>query len=129
MTEERRQTPFGIANLAGLLAGLWVLLAFIRPESTFHLAPILVGVGFPLGHRLRIKGPLTAGQAIATGIGSAINLAIAIGILAWADKLRGPSLLSFGGAITEAVVFGAVSAVVGAVFAALPVRLPDDETS
>ncbi|MDH3426679.1 MAG: hypothetical protein OEM22_08440 [Acidimicrobiia bacterium] len=129
MTPERRKTPFGIANLAGLLAGLWVVLAFIRPESTFHLAPILVGVGFPLGHRLRIRQPLTAGQAIATGIGSAINLAIAIGILTWADKLRGPSLLSFGGAITEAVVFGAVSAVVGAVFAALPVRLPDDETS
>ena len=129
VAEEKRKASFGIANLAGLLAGLWVVLAFLRPESTFHLAPILVGFAFPLGHRLRVKRPLTAGQAMAAGIGSLINLGVAIGILTWADKLQGPTLLPFGGAVTEAVVFGAVAAVLGAIFAALPIRLPDDETS
>ena len=127
MTDGKTKTPFGIANLAGLLAGLWVVLAFLRPESTFHLAPILVGFAFPLGHRLRMRQPLAAGQAVASWVGSAINLTVAIGLLTLADKLQGPSLLSFGGAVTEAVVFGAVAAVAGAMFASLPIRLPADE--
>lgn len=127
MTEDDAKPPFAVANLSGLLAGLWVVLAFLRPEDTFHLAPILVGFTFPLAHRLRVQQRLTPIQSVFTAVGAALNLGVAIGILTLTDKLRGPSLLPFGGAITEAVVFGAVAAVVGAVFVALPIKLPGEE--
>ncbi len=126
MERKRRRVPFGIANLSGLLAAVWVVLAWLRPEDTFHLAPALVAVAFPVGHRLRVRKPLLPAQALATCIGAAINVAVPTGILAWADRLRGPSLLPTGGAVLEAVVFGAVGAVLAAVVVALPVRLPGD---
>ena len=117
---------FGIANLSGLLAALWVVLAWLNPDLTYHLAPVLVAVSFPVGHRLRIKEPLNAVQAAATFVGAALNVGVATGILAWADKLRGPSLLPTGGAVLEAVVFGGAAALIAATSVALPVRLPTD---
>ena len=123
MTGERK-TPFGIANLSGLLAALWVVLAWINPDTTYHLAPVLVAASFPIGHRLRVGHHLNPVQAVATFVGAGLNVGVATGILAWADKLRGPSLLSSGGAVMEAVIFGAVAAAVVAVLVALPVRLP-----
>lgn len=117
---------FGIANLSGLLAALWVVLAWLNPDLTYHLAPILVAGSFPVGHRLRVNEPLSAVQAAATFVGAALNVGVAIGILAWADKLRGPSLLPIGGAVFEAVVFGAAAALITAIAVALPVRLPTD---
>ena len=119
---------FGIANLSGLLAALWVVLAWLNPDLTYHLAPIFVAGAFPIGHRLRVKAPLNPVQALATFVGSALNVGIATGILAWADKLRGPSLLPTGGAVLEAVVFGAVTAAAAGVIVALPVKLPSDKS-
>jgi hypothetical protein len=124
--ETKRKPSFGIANLSGLLAALWVLLAWINQDTTYHVAPLLVAAAFPIGHRLRIAGPLRRAQSAATLVGAALNVGVAIGILAWADKLQGPSLLPTGGAVLESVVFGALGAVVAAAAVALPVRLPGD---
>lgn len=121
-----RRSPLGIANLSGLLAGLWVLLAWFNPDLTYHLAPILVAAAFPIGHRLRVAQPLNPVQAVATFVGAGLNVGVAAGILAWADRLRGPSLLPAGGAVLEAVVFGAAAALIAASVVALPIRLPGD---
>lgn len=122
MTERR----FNPTYLSGVAGGAWVALAFFRPELTFHVAPVLVGGLFPIGHRLRVGRPLTAQQATATFVGGMLNVAIATGLLAWFDKLRGPSLLPFGGAAVEALVLGAAAAAIVAVAVAARVRLPSD---
>ena len=121
-----RKLPFGVANLSGLLAGLWVLLAWLNPDLTYHLAPILVAGAFPIGHRLRVAAPLNPVQAFATFVGSCLNVGVAAGILAWADRLRGPSLLPSGGAVLEAFIFGAAAGSIAALIAASPLRLPGD---
>ncbi|MEE8332185.1 MAG: hypothetical protein V3R84_10490 [Acidimicrobiia bacterium] len=123
--EKSSKTPFGIANLSGLLAALWVVLAWLNPDLTYHLAPILVAGAFPIGHRARVSQPLNPVQAFATFVGASLNVGVATGILAWADKLRGPSLLPTGGAVMEAVIFGALAAAAMAVVAALPLRFLD----
>ena len=69
MADDRRP-PFGIANLSGLLAAMWVILAWINPELTYHLAPPLVAGSFPIGHRLRVSQPLNGVQAFATFVGA-----------------------------------------------------------
>ena len=100
-------TAFGIA---GGLAAVWAVAALVRPSATFHLAPILV-VLTPLlatARDRRIPARLTAGTVL-------IALATSL-LLAAVDLMRGPSLLPFGGALTEAVVFAAAGA--GAVMAA-----------
>jgi hypothetical protein len=121
-----RKAPLGIANLSGLLAGLWVLLAWLNPDLTYHLAPILVAGAFPIGHRLRVAEPLNPVQAFATFVGAGLNVGAAAGILAWADRLRGPSLLPTGGAVFEAIIFGAAAALIASIIVALPIRLPGD---
>ena len=121
-----RKPSFGISNLSGLLAAVWVVAAWIKPELTYHLAPIFVAGAFPLGHRLRVGEPLNPVQAFATFVGAAVNVGIATGILAWADKLQGPSLLPTGGAALEAIVFGGVAAALAAIVVATPMRLPSD---
>lgn len=112
--------------LSGLAAGAWVALAFFRPELTFHLGPVLVGVLFPVGHRLSVRHRLTPVQAVATFVGGAINVGLATALLGWTGKLEGPSLLPFGGPALEAVVFGLAAAAVGAVVVALPIRWPGE---
>lgn len=121
-----RKSPFGIVHISGVLAGLWVLLAWFNPDVTYHLAPILVGGAFPIGHRLRVKEPLNPVQAFATFVGACLNVGVAAGILAWADRLRGPSLLPTGGAVFEAMVFGAAAALVASVIATLAPHLPGE---
>jgi len=120
------RSSFGIANLSGLLAGIWVVLAWLNPDVTYHLGPILVAASFPIGHRLRAGARLLPFQGFATFVGAGLNVGVATGILAWADKLRGPSLLPSGGAVIEAVVFGAVAGIAAAVVVALPIRFPAD---
>ena len=61
-----RKPPFGISNLSGLLAAVWVVAAWLKPDLTYHLAPVFVAGAFPLGHRLRVGEPLNAVQAFAT---------------------------------------------------------------
>ena len=125
MADDRRP-PFGIANLSGLLAAMWVILAWINPELTYHLAPPLVAGSFPIGHRLRVSQPLNGVQAFATFVGALVNFGIALGILTVADKLQGPSLLPTGGAVLESVVFGLAGAAIAAVATTLPIRFPGD---
>jgi len=93
-----------------MFAIVWIGAAALRPASTFHLAPILITLGSVVlaATDERRKPAWTAAVALAGG-----SSLVATGVLAAAGWLDGPSLLPFGGAATEAVVFTAASALVG----------------
>ena len=89
--------------LALSLAVLWALLAIARTGVTYHLAPLLVAAvpGFAAG------GDLTPGRGVAArlaamGLGASLAVTALLSVL---GRLGGPSLLPFGGAATEAVLF------------------------
>lgn len=98
--------------MAGIGA-LWAILAANNPTTTYHLAPLLVAGAGPilstLDGEVEISAQLLA-SAAAVGLVTALATAIAIAALGWS---QGPSLLPFGGAVTEAVVFAVAGAVGG----------------
>ena len=107
------------SSFSGGLAVLWVALALIRTGTTFHLAPALVAVVFPVTFAYDSDGKAsTRDLALATlgGLGLALLGTL---ILTVAGELTGPSLLPFGGAVTEAVIFAIAGAATGFVIGAL----------
>jgi hypothetical protein len=111
--EIHRRTHEGL--LAGLgLAAVWILAAAVRPASTFHLAPILIAGIVPLlGKKAGLRHrAVTVAGFVGLSIASASSA-----ILALFDLLRGPSLLPFGNAFVEAIVFAAGTAVVAGIIA------------
>ncbi|GMQ84866.1 MAG: hypothetical protein BMS9Abin07_0431 [Acidimicrobiia bacterium] len=101
------------------LAVLWVVLPFLRSETTFHLAPVLVAAALPVGAAYSTPERIsTRHLVLATVGGLAIALAATL-ILTVAGKLTELSLLPFGGAVTEAVLFSIVGAMGGFVIALL----------
>lgn len=101
------------AVLTGLgLAVVWAVAAAVRPTTTFHLAPVLVAGAVPfLAGRWR---PPLGILAAVVGAAIATATAIALGLF---DLLQGPSLLPYGGALLEALVFALIGSVAGAVTA------------
>jgi len=99
---------------AGYAAGLtllWAVLAWNSPSTTYHLAPLLVAIAIPGMLRLNSEGVPPRLLVTAGFTGFALTLA-ATGILGWSDRLVGPSLLPFGGAVAEAVVFATGGALI-----------------
>jgi hypothetical protein len=126
-TEPRRFdiTPY----LSGLLAALWVVLAFLNPETTYHLAPVLVAGAYPVGLRRRANRRVRLGMAAAAAVGSLL-VALVVTLALWlAGRLDGPTLLPFGDAAVESVVFALTGAVIGFGFAVVPLPWDDAEES
>ena len=105
------------AYTSGLIAALWVILAFANPENTYHAAPVLVAAAFPVAHRFR-HGPMHPLTALGAGFGGFINVAVVAGGLTLLDKMQGRSLLP-GGPAVEAIILGAAGAAAGAVIGAM----------
>ncbi len=106
------------ASFSAGLAVLWVVLALVRTGTTFHLAPALVAVVFPVTYAYDTDGASTRdiGLAALAGLGLAL---VGTLILTVAGELTGSSLLPFGGAVTEAVVFAFAGAATGFVIGAI----------
>lgn len=90
----------------------WVLLAMWRPTTTWHLAPVLLAGAWPwvVGQDLRAgdrSGASRLGWAGAAGF--VVAALVTLG-LARADLLRGPTVLGFRSATTEALVLAGVAA-------------------
>ena len=101
------------------LAVLWVGVALLRSGTTFHLAPLLVAAAFPVAVSYDVEEPISlGGLVLAALLGLGIALVGSL-ILAAAGVMTGPSLLPFGGATTEAVLFALVGAIGGFVIALL----------
>ena len=92
-------------------ASLNFRLAWNSPSTTYHLAPLLVAIAIPGMVGLDRIGATPRLVAMAAVAGVALALATT-GLLGWYDRLVGPSLLPFGGAVAEAVVFAVGGALV-----------------
>jgi hypothetical protein len=100
------------------LTGLWLILAFVNDGTAYHLAPILVGAVVPAGVALSGREVGTGSLAIGAALGAVLATAGTV-ILAATDNLEGASLLPFGSATTEAVIFSFAGAAGGFLLAAL----------
>lgn len=99
------------------LAGLWVVVALVRPTSTFHLAPFLIAAAPPV--LFILDGDTGADRATVYRL-AAVGMAIAVMatfIVAVAGAMQGPAFEGFPGPFVEALVFTAVGTVVGIGFA------------
>lgn len=104
-----------------VLAALWVVVAAWRPETTYHLAPLLIAGAAPVAAAADVPRHGDVRAIVRAGLlGSSISLATTA-LLSAAGWLSGPSLLPFGGAATEAVVFS-IAGAAGGVVAALVMR-------
>jgi hypothetical protein len=95
------------------LAVLWMTLASLNPDLTYHLAPLLIAGTAPVA-MTTTGDPSTTTLSIASLMSASVGL-VATAALAIADRLRGPSLLPWGGAVLEAIAFVAVGASIGLV--------------
>ena len=114
---EAAHRPGAVLYVSLGLAVLWGVLAFANPETTYHLAPPLVALTVPLSHRSTGSGPLSAAAAAGAAVSGLINALAATAVLFVFDKLEGESLLPFGDATVESVIFAVGGAVLGYVVA------------
>lgn len=84
------------------LLGLWVLLAWFRPGTTWHLAPVLAVAAGPVVLRLH-RGPAPLGVAAGVAGGVAGCALVVTGVLDVTGLLQGPALVA-GSAAGEAVL-------------------------
>lgn len=118
MTEEspyraaaRRPGAFLYLSLG--LSLFWIFLAWRRPETTYHLGPPLVALAVVLSHKSAGSGVMSVPAAAGAAVSGLTNALVATGVLAFNDKLMGGSLLPFGDATVESIVFSLVGALVG----------------
>ncbi len=114
----RRRVQRGLLYTAGL-AAVWLIAAAIRPELTYHLAPILVAGSLPVVMVLdRDRAPGMKVLAPASGVGFLIAVAAAA-LLAAAGWLEGTTLGPFATAGGESMAGAAFGAVAGFLLAAV----------
>ncbi len=93
------------------LGALWIVVAIVRPGTTFHLAPLLVGGAAPLLAALdRAPRPQVVTLAVMSG---ALSLAITAALAAL-GAMNGPPLEPFPSPVVEALVLSVAGAVGGA---------------
>lgn len=96
-----------------ITALLWLLLVRYNPTTTWHLAPLLVTLAWPL------FGRLTGGRRTELLLGTAFGTLAAVGLTWWfhtTDRLAGPTLIG-SEVYHEALTLTAVGTVIGAVLA------------
>ena len=121
--------PGGSRFLSIGLAILWIVLAWRNPDTTYHLGPPLVALAVSLSHRSAGSGPLSVPAAAGAAVSGLINALVAVGVLAFNDKLLGGSLLPFGDATLESILFAIAGAAAGFVIGVWGSRPdPSDET-
>ena len=115
LTRQRDVTIYA----SGVISAIWVVLAFIDPETHYYMAPFLAALAFPLTMRVK-AGKQPGNAAIGAGLGGMIPVLIVTGLLSSVGRLKGPALFSWGGPASEALVFAAFGGVLGALIAYTP---------
>jgi hypothetical protein len=105
-------TQFRGALLTSLVCVIWAALAIRSPTLTYHFAPIIAGVLWPLS--LRTAGRRTAHDAWSGGAGAAVLVVVSAAVLHFGGWLEGPTFWNEGPSISEAVLFGLAGAMLGA---------------
>lgn len=109
-----------ITYLSGVLAGLWVLVAFLNPENAYYLFPILIAGAVPVSYRVALRKPVDLGSAIGGAVAGLFTVALTAALLWYADRLQGPELLPMGGPFLDALALGLLGAVIGVIVAVVP---------
>ena len=107
-TSSSKPVLFGVG-----LALLWAVIATARPETTFHLAPLLVAAS-PAG--LAAGTVDRRGAGFLGALGLALGLAV-FGYLVAAPGLDGPTLGPFTSVIQETILLTLAGAAIGAAVA------------
>ena len=74
---EAAHRPGAALYLSLGLAVVWAVMAFVNPETTYHLGPPLVAAAVPLSHRASGSGPLSnpaAAGAVVSGLTNALGV-------------------------------------------------------
>ncbi len=121
-TTVRRPPLVGHFVTLAALEVLWITLALVRTETTFHLAPLTVTGVLPVLAALDPEDPPSRRPVVVRAMVGAVVTVGVIAMLAAAGAMAGPSLLPFGGAATESLVFAVIGATGGAVIALLTLR-------
>ena len=100
------------ALFVALVLVIWAVLAARRPELTYHFAPLIARFVGPAA--LRTNGPAPATIGWKVGAASAVAVSLASVALHVPGVLDGPTFWNDGPALTEAILFSAIGASVGA---------------
>lgn len=107
------KAPGKVLFLSLGLGLLWIFLAFNSPNTTFHLGPPLVAAAVGMSHRSTGSGPLSNAAAAGAAVSGLTNAVIATAVLAFNDRLEGESVLPFGDATVESLIFAILGAGAG----------------
>jgi hypothetical protein len=100
------------ALLTSAVCLIWVGLAVRSPSLTYHFAPLIAGVLWPLS--LRSDGRRSTRDAWTAGAAAAALVSVTSIGLHLVDKLEGPTFWNEGPPLTEAVIFAVIAAAFGA---------------
>ncbi len=90
--------PVTLGRLAGagwsLAAAVgWLVLALTHPTTTYHLAPLLTALAWPLAAARQPDRATSARNALRAVVGSALLAGVVLGVLALTGALDGPALI------------------------------------
>jgi len=105
-----------------LLAGLWIVVALIRPTSTFHLAPLLIAGGPPVLFGLDVPDRPNRRSVLRIGAASFAMALAASGVVAAIGAMEGPPFEAFPSPLVEAVIFSVLGSVAGIGFSVIRTR-------
>jgi hypothetical protein len=99
------------ALLTGLVCVVWILLANRSPSLTYHFAPLIAAVLWPLS--LRSRGRRILRDAANGAAGAAALVLVASLGLHLTDRMTGPTFIDRGAALAEAILFLMIGAAFG----------------
>ena len=109
-----------------VLLGVWVLLTIWNPDSTYHIAPLVVAVAWPVGVRGRI-GPQRPVIAFGIAAGSTAVAIIATLVLDVFNRLEGPVLVGTSG-VSESMLAALIGGLIGLIVLVVGAKiLPEPE--
>ncbi len=111
-SDVRRALQWGVP-----LAGLWLIVALARPETTFHLAPFLIAAAPPILLVLDDRTLVDRPDMVRVALGALAIAAVATIAVSAVGAMQGPAFEAFGTPVVEAVVFALFGGVVGFGFA------------
>jgi hypothetical protein len=117
---ESRRNPY--IYVSGAFGAFWVLMAWLNPENTYFMFPLLVAGAVPVSYRLALGRPLPTPVALGAAVAGLINVILLATLLALFGKLEGPTFLGAGGVVVETIVWGVLGATLGSVAARVTLR-------
>lgn len=93
---------------------LWLLLAVRSPDTTYHLAPLLVAGMGPVARRWLDRAPISSDQvATQLAVGSLAVALVTTAVLALLGKFSGPDVTGGDNALLETVLVALLGAALG----------------